>query len=75
MVTITVRGKVDPAIAEGSILTNSVRAFADNLDPNAANNSDQVTTTVSTLADSAIVKRALVDPIPGWRSARLAYLW
>ena len=59
--TLTVA--VDPAVAAGTLLSNTVTATSTTADPNAANNSATATTVVATSADLAVTKTDTPDPV------------
>ena len=63
VVTMTVVGRVDPSLPDGTTLTNSATAFTNTPDPNQGNNTDTSTGTTGTLARLRIDKRDLVDPV------------
>ena len=65
IITMTVVGKVDPSLPAGTILTDTAAVFAENLspDPDLSNNVDDQRTTVTTLAQLAIDKYDLIDPV------------
>jgi uncharacterized repeat protein (TIGR01451 family) len=54
---------VDPSIASGSILRNTVIVRSNTFDVNQLNDTARVNTTVSTLADIAIIKTGTPDPV------------
>ncbi|MFN7989493.1 MAG: lamin tail domain-containing protein [Thermoanaerobaculia bacterium] len=59
--TLTVA--VDPAVAAGTLLSNTATATSTTADPNAANNSGTATTTVATSADISVTKVDTPDPV------------
>ncbi len=63
VITVTVVGRVNPDVADGTVLTNTATVFSDTPDPVSGNNSDPATTTISTLADVAVTKVDLTDPV------------
>lgn len=65
VITMTVVGVVDPALAEGAVLTNTATIFAENLtpDPDESNNQAQHAAPVTTLAQIGIDKYDLTDPV------------
>ncbi|MBK8799125.1 MAG: DUF11 domain-containing protein [Anaerolineales bacterium] len=65
VLTMTVVGVVDPALAEGAVLTNTATIFAENItpDPDESNNQAQHGAPVTTLAQIGIDKYDLTDPI------------
>ncbi len=63
VITVTVVGRVNPDVADGTVLTNTATVFSDTPDPVSGNNSDPATTTISTLADIAVTKVDLTDPV------------
>jgi len=65
VVTMTVVGLVDPALPDGSVLTNTATVFVENLtpDPNESNNQAYHAAPVATLAQIGIDKYDLIDPV------------
>ncbi len=60
----TIKVIVDSSTASGTVLTNTAQVTsASTTDPNGANNSDSVTTTVATSADLQITKVDTPDPV------------
>ena len=59
--TLTVA--VDPAVASGSMLTNTASVATSAIDSNSANDSGTVMTTVTTAADLQLAKSATPDPV------------
>ncbi len=62
-ITITLSGTVEPSVAEGQVLTNSVTVSAYTTDPLSTNDSDVHTTTIETEANLSITKIDLEDPV------------
>lgn len=60
---LTLVGKVACSAADGSVQTNNVLASSSTADPNAANNTDSVDTTIETLAELRIDKSDAPDPV------------
>ncbi len=61
VVTVTLVGDVDPALADGTVLTNTATLFSDTPDPVSGNNVDDAATTVNALALLTLSKTALAD--------------
>jgi uncharacterized repeat protein (TIGR01451 family) len=59
--TLTVQ--VSPAVAAGTVLSNTATATSTTGDPNAANNSATATTTVATAADLSVTQVDTPDPV------------
>ena len=75
VITVTVVGTVDAAVAEGTVLTNTATVFSDSPDPDSADRSDTAATTVSTSADLSIAKQASPDPaVPGRSLTYMLYI-
>jgi uncharacterized repeat protein (TIGR01451 family) len=55
--------KVDPTVADGTVLSNTATLSSATSDPNGANNSDTATTTVAASADLQITKTDTPDPV------------
>lgn len=63
VVTFEIWGRVDCAADEGSVQLNSITVTSSTADPILGNNSDAEGTTVNTLSDLSLVKRAAPDPV------------
>ena len=63
---VTIVARVETRAADGSMVTNAATVFSDTPENNLANNQDAVDTTVHAVADLAVVKMDLRDPVsPG----------
>ena len=60
--TVLIVAEASPALAAGTILTNTAQVHADQPDPVPANNSTVAAVTVAATADLAIAKRGAPDP-------------
>ncbi len=66
VITVTVVADVDAGVADGTILTNTAQIFANNPDPNPADNSSSAGTTIAANADLQVSKTVSPSPaVPG----------